>query len=327
MSTPRRILKIAAATLLAAAAATSAIAQDKSKWPQSLTLATASVGGTYFVYGGVVATLLTEKLGIQVSTQQSQGPVSNLMLVNSKKAELGMTTMGPALQAWQGTDWAKANGQMRNMRAVFPMYDTPFHFVTLQSSGIKAVADLNGKNVGVGPKAGTCGTYFPEMFKALGLNVNVRYGGASDMSGMLGDGLIDVFAFCAGVPISAFSEIEASKPATFFTYTDAELAKLKKAMPELSDSTIPKGTYKSLTTDHKTVGLFNFFIVHKDLPDDLVYEITKAVMENNPRMVQGHKAAVETVPANVKANTFLTFHPGAVRYFKEKGIALNPATQ
>ena len=100
---------------------------------------------------------------------------------------------------------------------------------------------------------------------------------------------------------------------------------LKKAMPELSDSLIPKGTYKSQTEDHKTVGLFNFFIVSKDLPDDLVYEITKAVMENNPRMVQGHKAAVETVPANAKANTFLTFHPGAVRYFKEKGIALNPA--
>lgn len=323
MSMTRKLLKVVAVAAMSVSSV--AMAQNKASWPQTLTLATASVGGTYFVYGGVVATLLTEKLGIQVSTQQSQGPVSNLMLVNSKKAELGMTTMGPALQAWQGTDWAKPNGQMRNMRAVFPMYDTPFHFVTLQSSGIKSVAEMNGKNVGVGPKAGTCGTYFPEMFKALGLNVNVRYGGASDMGGMLGDGLIDVFAFCAGVPISAFSEIEASKPALFFTYTDAQLATLKKAMPELSDSVIPKGTYKSLTTDHKTVGLFNFFIVHKDLPDDLVYEITKAVMENHPRMVQGHKAAVETIPANVKANTFLTFHPGAARYFKEKGIALNPA--
>ncbi len=324
MTMTRRFLKLSAAAAVALATATTALAQAKAGWPQTLTLATASVGGTYFVYGGVIATLLTEKLGIQVSTQQSQGPVSNLILVNSKRTELGMATMGPALQAWQGTDWAKPNGQMRNMRAAFPMYDTPFHFVTLQSSGIKSVADMNGKNVGVGPKAGTCGTYFPEMFKALGLNVNVRYGGASDMGGMLGDGLIDVFAFCAGVPIAAFSEIEASKPAHFFTYTDAQLATLKKVMPELTDSVIPKGTYKSLTQDHKTVGLFNFFIVHKDLPDDLVYEITKTVMENNPRMVQGHKAAVETIPANAKANTFLTFHPGAVRYFKEKGIALNP---
>ncbi|MEY4014939.1 MAG: hypothetical protein RLZZ290_1803 [Pseudomonadota bacterium] len=321
----RTLAKVALAATVALTTATAAVAADKSKWPKSITLGTASVGGTYFVYGGVVATLLTEKLGIQVSTQQTQGPVSNLMLVNSNKAELGMTTMGPALHAWNGTGWAKDNGQMRNMRAAFPMYDTPFHFVTLQSKGIKSVADLNGKIVGVGPKAGTCGTYFPMMFDALGLKVTVRYGGASDMGNQLGDGLIDVFAFCAGVPISAFSAIDATKPAVFFTYTADELAKLKKAMPELSDSVIPKGTYKSQKEDHKTVGLFNFFIVHKDLPDDLVYEITKAVMENNPRMVQGHSAASETIPANAVANGFLTFHPGAAKYFKEKGIKLNPA--
>ncbi len=319
----RRFLRAAAAATVALAAATTAVAQDKSGWPKSLTLATASVGGTYLVYGGVVATLLTEKLGIQVSTQQSQGPVSNLLLLQSGKVELGMTTMGPALHAWNGVEWAKSNGQMRNMRAAFPMYDTPFHFVTLKSTGIKSVADMKGKTVGVGPKAGTCGTYFPKMFEALGLDVKVRYGGASDMGGQLGDGLIDVFAFCAGVPISAFSAIEASRPATFFTYTADELAKLRKAMPELTDSTIPKGTYKSQDADHKTLGLFNFFIVHKDLPDSLVYELTKAVMENHPRMVQGHSASKETVPANAVNNTFLTFHPGAARYFKEKGIKLD----
>ncbi|MFZ9758571.1 MAG: TAXI family TRAP transporter solute-binding subunit [Burkholderiaceae bacterium] len=320
----RMFSKIVVAAAVALTAATGAMAADKSKWPKSMTLGTASVGGTYFIYGGVVASLLTEKLGIQVSTQQTQGPVSNLMLVNSKKVELGMTTLGPALQAWNGEAWAKDNGKMRNMRAVFPMYDTPFHFVTLKSSGIKSVADMNGKTIGVGPKAGTCGTYFPMMFDALGMKVTVRYGGASDMGNQLGDGLIDVFAFCAGVPISAFSAIDATKPAQFITYTADEIAKLKKAMPELSDSVIPKGTYTSQTEDHKTVGLFNFFMVHKDLPDDLVYEITKAVMENNDRMVQGHSAAKETVPANAGANGFLTFHPGAVKYFKEKGVKLNP---
>lgn len=325
MRTKRILGLLAVSTALALTTATGAMAQDRSNWPKSLTLATASVGGTYFIYGGVVATLLTEKLGIQVSTQQSQGPVSNLMLLNSGKVELGMTTMGPALDAWNGTRWANGK-QMREMRAAFPMYDTPFHFVTLKSSGIKSVADMAGKNVGVGPKAGTCGTYFPMMFDALGVKVTVRNGGASDMAGQLGDRLIDVFAFCAGIPISAFSSIDATQPATFITYTDAEIAKLKQAMPELSDSMIPKGTYTSLTEDHKTVGLFNFFIVHKDLPDDLVYELTKAVMENNQTMVQGHSAAAETIPANAINNTFLPFHPGAVRYFKEKGIALNPAT-
>jgi TRAP transporter TAXI family solute receptor len=323
MKAAKMITKVAVCAVAAVATISGAMAQNKANWPKSLTLGTASVGGTYFIYGGVVASLLSEKLGINVSTQQTQGPNQNLLLVNSKNIELGMTTMGVAIHGWNGTGWA-AGKQYKDARAAFPMYDTPFHFIAPQKSGIKAVTELNGKNVGVGPKAGTCGTYFPMMLNALGVKATIRYGGASDMGSQLGDGLIDVFAFCAGLPISAFSEIEAQRPVNFFSFTDAQIATLKKAMPELSDSMIPKSTYKSMPGNQKTVGLFNFFIVHKDLPDDLVYEITKAVMENNKRMVQGHSAAVETIPVNAIKNGFLTFHPGAVRYFKEKGIKLDP---
>lgn len=289
---------------------------------KSLTLGTASVGGTYFVYGGVVASLLTQKIGANVSTQQTQGPNQNVILVDGKQVELGMTTMGVALQAWNGTgEWTKGK-KYNNIRAVFPMYDTPFHFIAAEKSGIKSVADMKGKRVGVGPKAGTCGTYFPLMFKALGLNVDIRYGQASDMGGQLGDGLIDAFPFCAGVPISVYTEIEAQRPVRFFTFTAAELAKVKKAIPELSDSTIPKGTYKSMTEDHKTVGLFNFFIVHKDMDADTVYKIAQAVLENNADMVKGHAASKETLLQNWDKNTFLPFHPGAVKYYKEKGIKI-----
>lgn len=302
-----------------------ASAQGKANWPKSLTLGTASVGGTYFIYGGVIAALLTEKIGVNVSTQQTQGPNQNMILTDAKNVDLGMVTMGVALHGWNGSGWA-AGKKYNNVRAAFPMYDTPFHFVTTEKSGIKSVAEMAGKNVGVGPRAGTCGTYFPLMFDALGIKVTIRNGSAADMAGQLGDGLIDVFAFCAGLPISSFSEIEAQRPVRFITFTDQQLATIQQKLPEVSPAVIPKGTYRTLTEDHKTVGVFNFFIVHKDLPDDLVYEITKTVMENNARMVQGHGAAKETLPENAVKNTFLPFHPGAVRYFKEKGIALNPKT-
>ncbi len=303
--------------VLLGASAGPAFAQSK-----GITLGTASVGGTYFVYGGVVAKLLTDKLGITVSTQQTQGPNQNVILVSDKKVELGMTTMGIALQAWNGTgEWTKGR-KFNEIRALFPMYDTPFHFVALKKSGIKAVKDLNGKKAGVGPRAGTCGTYFPLMFKALGLDVTVRFGQASDMANQLSDGLIDAFPFCAGIPIAAYSELDASKEVVFFTYTDDEIAKIKKALPEMSDSVIPKGTYKSQTEDHKTVGVYNFFIVHKDFDADLAYKITKAVLENNAEMVKGHAAAKETVIENWNKNTFLPFHPGAVKYYAEKGIKI-----
>ena len=308
---------LTAATLAAGLAfAGAASAQQK-----GITLGTASVGGTYFIYGGVVASLLTEKLGVNVSTQQTQGPNQNVILTDSKQVELGMTTMGIAYQAWTGTGWAKGK-KYDNIRALFPMYDTPFHFITTEKSGIKSVAELNGKTVGVGPRAGTCGTYFPLMFKSLGLNVTIRFGGASDMGGQLGDGLIDAFPFCAGLPIAGYSEIEAQRPVRFFTYTDAQIATLKRDMPELSDAVIPKGTYKTLTEDHKTVGVYNFFIVHKDFDADMAYKITKAVLENNEALVKGHASAKETLIQNWNRNAFMPFHPGAVKYYKEKGIAI-----
>lgn len=288
--------------------------------PKSLTLGTASVGGTYFIYGGVVANLLTEKLGINVSTQQTQGPNQNVILVDDKRVELGMTTMGIALQAWNGSgEWTKGK-KYNGIRALFPMYDTPFHFVTTDKSGVTSVAGLNGKVVGVGPKAGTPGTYFPIMFETLGIKATIRNGSGSDMAGQLGDGLIATFAFAAGLPIAAFSEIEAQRPVRFFSFSNAEIATLKAKMPELSDAVIPKGTYKSQADDQKTVGVYNFAIAHHEMSEDLAYQITKTVLENNAYLVKGHASASETVHQNWNRNSFLPFHKGAVRYYKEKGV-------
>jgi TRAP transporter TAXI family solute receptor len=289
-------------------------------WPKTLTLGTASVGGTYFVYGQAWATLVGEKIGVPINTQQTQGPNQNIILVQGKNIDLGMVTMGVALQAWNGQgDWTKGQ-KMRDIRALFPMYDTPFHFVALKRSGINSVEQLAGKRVGVGPRAGTPGTYFPLMFQALGIkDVTIRNGQASDMASQLADGLIDCFAFAAGLPIASYSELEATNDVVFFSFTPQEIAKLQQAMPELSPAEIPAGTYKSMTAAQPTVGVFNFAIAHKDVPDSLAYAIVKAVHENHDAMVKGHAAAKETVPENVSKNTFLTFHPGAAKYYKERG--------
>ena len=301
-----------------------ALAQPKPDpgWPKTLTLGTASVGGTYFVYGQVWARLVNEKLGTTIGTQQTQGPNQNIILTDARQVDLGMTTMGVALQAWNGAaEWTKGR-KFRNIRATFPMYETPFHFIALEKSGIKSVKELAGKKSGIGPRAGTCGTYFPLMFKALGVDTAIRNGQASEMAANLQEGLIDAFPFCAGIPIASYSELETATRVRFFTFTDDEIRKLKTALPELSDSVIPKRTYKQQTEDHKTVGMFNFGIAHKDLPESLVYAIVKAVLESNPQMVKGHAASKETLVQNWNRNAFLPFHPGAVRYYKEEGFSI-----
>src|ERR1700686_5468000 len=136
----RRIMRLKSlfaifGTLLALATSTSVLAADPN-WPKSLTLGTASPGGVYYVYGEAVAKILTEKLGIPVNPLPTQGPVHNVKLIESGGAQLGLVTTGVALQGWNGTgDWT-AGQRYRKMRALFPMYDQPFHFVTLPRSGI-----------------------------------------------------------------------------------------------------------------------------------------------------------------------------------------------
>ena len=319
----RRVLSAAAIAfaVMTSAATTTAVAQ-----PVAMTLGTASVGGTYFVYGGLVADLLTERAGIQVAPRQTQGPNQNVILVDEKKMELGMTTMGVALQAVQGSAaWTKGK-KYENIRALFPMYDTPLQCVALKKSGIAAFRQLDGKTVGTGPKAGTPGTYFPLIFDALGMKTMVRNGQGADMGHQLDDGIIDAFCFGAGLPIPIFSQLANEKDVVFFTWTDADIATIRSKIMEFSPSLIPKGTYRQQTADQKSVGLYNFAIAHKDLPDSAAYAITRTVLENNARLVKGHPAAKETIAANAVRNSFLPFHPGAVRYYMEKGVKLDPAT-
>ena len=290
----------------------------------TLTLGTASSGGTYFVIGEAMARILTEKARLQVVPQQTQGPNQNMILIDDRKIELGMVTMGVALQGLTGTGAWTRGKKYESVRALIPMYDTPLQCVALKKSGIESFKQLEGKTVGTGPKAGTAGTYFPLIFEALSLKVQSRNGQSSDMANLLNDGVIDAFCFGAGIPVPTFSELDAAQQVVFFTWTDPELATIRKSLPEFSEAKIPKGTYKQQPADQKTVGLFNFAIANKDMSDDLAYTITRTILENNAAMVRAHPAAKETVAANAIRNTFLPFHPGAVRYYKDKGIKLDP---
>lgn len=311
-----------AALAVAATLALPAAAQDRTGWPNDMTIGTASQGGTYFIYGNGFASYLAESLGINATGEVTGGPVQNVTLVETGDHLMGLVTMGPAYDAWIGKSELAPGLEHKSIRALFPMYQTPFQVIALKSSGIASVADLDGKRVSVGPAGGTPGTYWPQFMTALGVNANVSNAGAADAAGQLADGLIDAFAFAAGVPISAFAELAASQDVVMFGFSEEELPKILEAYPAMAPLTIPAGTYAGHDYDQNTVALWNFAIAHQDMPESLAYEITKLAMENPDRMVQIHAAAKETLLANWDKNTFMPFHPGAVRYYEEKGIAI-----
>ncbi len=292
-------------------------------WPRALNMGTAAPGGTYALYGPAWGQMAQEATGVQISYRTTQGPNQNVILVSRREVELGMVTMGVALQAWNGQgDWTQGN-RFRDIRALFPMYDTPFHGIVLKASGITGHAGLNGRSVGVGPRGGTPGTYYPIMLQHLGIRPSaVRYGSGSDLAGQVQDRLLDAFLFATGVPAPAFSELEVQAEVNYLDFTEEEVRRLTAQFPELAPGTLPMGTYRKQEKPLNIVGMFNFAIAHRGLPEDLVYEITKSILGSNARLRGAISAASETLSENWNKNTFLPFHPGAARYLREVGQAV-----
>lgn len=295
---------------------------DRSDWPDNFTVGTASQGGTYFVYGSGWANLVANELDISGGGEVTGGPNQNLALVHTGDIALGLTTMGPAAEAVAGSSPLAPGVPMDNVCALFPMYETPFSITALASSGIESISDIpDGASIGFGPAASTSDTYFPVILEELGVNFDRRNGGWTDLGGQLQDGLIDVIAFAAGIPIPAVSQLEVQTDVNIIEFTEEEQAKVLESFP-VSEFMIPASTYETLEEDARAVSMWNFAIAGCDLPEDFVYEVTKVTMENNDRMMDVHRTAATTIPENIKYNTVLPFHPGAVRWYEENGYEI-----
>jgi uncharacterized protein len=301
------------------------LADDRADWPDRVHLGTASLGGTYQVVGDGLVTHISDKLGVLALSQATGGPYHNMTLVHTGEAELGLVTLGPARELWDGEGVAAPGEEMRNVRALFPMYQTPFHVVTMADSGIESIDDLSGKRVGVGPMGGTCAAYWPQFLDALGVeDVHLQYAGANHLADYLPSRLSDAFAFCAGLPIRAFQRLERNHDVRMFGLTEDEQATLMETFPVASFE-IPADTYAAMDAPHASVAFWNFAIGHKDLPESLVYELMKLVLDDAEAMEAIHPAMAEARAEHLDKNDVLWFHPGAVRYYQEQGLEVPSA--
>jgi len=299
-----------------------ATAQDKEGWPNTLTIGTGSQGGAYFAYGSGFATIIGQELDLNASVEITGGPGQNVTLVETGDHNMGFVTMGPAYDAWVGKSEVMPDVEHKSIRALFPMYQTPLQAAVLAGSGIDSFDDMEGKRIGVGPASGTSAAYWPRYFANAGMDVSISSAGASDTAGQLKDGLIDAFVYAAGIPTGAYTQLAVENDVKFISMTEEERSKFLAVEPAMSAFTIPANTYEDQPEDVETVSLWNFAIAGEAMPEALAYEITKLAMENNPRMLQVHQAAVETLPEHVDKNSFMPFHPGAVRWFEENGYTI-----
>ncbi|MEM9604824.1 MAG: TAXI family TRAP transporter solute-binding subunit [Pseudomonadota bacterium] len=310
-----------------AAICTIAQANDRSDWPESFTVGTASQGGTYFAYGSGWANLVAQELGLSGGAEVTGGPMQNMALVHTGDASFGMTTLGPAAESINGNNPIAPGLPLDNACAMFPMYQTPFSVTALSSSGIESIADIPaGAKIGFGPAGSTSDTYFPRMMETLGVDFERRNGGWSDLGSQLQDGLLDVIAFAAGVPVPAVSQLEVQTDVNIIEFTADEQATIQGAFPVAAFS-IAADTYTTLEADARSVSMWNFSIANCDLPASLVEAVVDVVMSDNERLVTIHKAARSTVSENWDKNTVLMWHPGAAKWFKENAGADIPDDQ
>jgi len=291
-------------------------------WPVALTMGTGSVGGTYAAYGEAWGMAVEAATGVRMFYRATEGPNEDILLLDRAAIDLAMTTLGIAHEAWTGGGAWTDGVRFRTIRAMFPMYETAFHGIARAGSGISGVDGLAGKIVGVGPEAGTGGSYLPRMLQILGIAVaGFRFGGFSDLANEFVAGNLDACLLAAGPPVPAFLDVAQRMSVRFFGFTPHEVAMLVRELPELSATAIPAGTYagqKRLVCP----GMFNFAICRQALPNSLVYAVTRAALDAAPRLAGRFPVAAETVAGYIDEDKFLPFHPGAARYYRQLGLFL-----
>ena len=297
-------------------------AQVKPGWPKSVTIGAAPVGGTYYIWMGGFAKLLHEKMGIPGNVEVTGGPVHNTQLVDAKQLDFGGVTAGPVWEGWTGEGWAKGK-KHQNARVIFPMYTTYFQMYALKKSGIKNIRDLNGKSIGVGPVGGTPATYWPKILESSGIKPGrIVNAGSADLNSQLKDGMLDANGQSVGLPWVTITEIETTHDVNVLGIPSVDGYNFITKYPYFAKGVIPKGYYKS-NKDYEveTLTLWNFMVVHKDAPGDFVYEVVKKTFENVDILIAAHSSAKETKPEFITISP-IPLHPGAIRYYREKGIKI-----
>ena len=304
---------------LAAAIAAPAVAQNA-----PVVFMTAGDGSAFLPYGQGVAAYLAKK-DIRIEIKKSGGSNDNLIAVDASPMTVGTAFMASAYEAINGTGFA-AGHRHENVRALFPMYETSFQVAALRNSGLRSLADLDGKKVGVGPAKGPAEGFFRAAAEVAHIKPIIVNGDPAALSRQVLNGEIDALWQGAVVPIPSLIAVADQADAIVFGLSDPEVAAVLAKLPALSPTTIPPGTYRGQTAEIKSFSAWNFVVANKDLPDEVAYAITKAVLSAADPKSEIYPTATATRAANAATNRIMPFHPGALRFYRESGVALGWGT-
>ena len=336
MRSPNPVLAIAVATVLVAAGCQAPRATSGGAVPsasasasaapdftgRSVNVVTGGTGGVYIVYGAGLADLLTKTLKVNASAESTAASVANMQLIRDGKAQLAFVLSDTAYDAVKGQG-PQFTGKPADAKALAVLYSNFTHIVAKEGSGIKTIADLKGKRVSVGAANSGTEIIANRILEAYGLDpakdIQRERLGVADSANNLKDGRLDAFFWSGGLPTAQITDLANGTKIVFVDHTDSIKKMADKYGPFYFSATIPKGTYKN-EADVTVAGVANLLVAPTNMDPALAKAILATMFENQATLATIHAEAKNLKPETAVVGSPLDFHPGAIEYYKSKGV-------
>ncbi len=295
----------------------------------NLSITTGGTGGVYYPLGGGLANLLSKYVpGYQATARVTGGSVDNLKLIGSGQSEVAFTMADATWDAYNGQDKFKDSGKVA-VRTLMVLYPNRMHVATIEGTGIGKMADLKGKRVSTGSPGSATEVMAFRVIEAAGLDKDKdmkreRLGVAESVNAIK-DKKIDAFFWVGGVPTAAVTDLAATPGVKMklIDHADAVDAMNKKYGPLYSRDAIPAKSYPGQEATNHITGVWNLLVANASLPNQVAYDIVKTIFDKKDEMIAVHKESQNfDLKYQTNAASPVPFHPGAIKYFSEKGITL-----
>ncbi len=295
-----------------------AIGQEK----VDIKMMTGPMGGSWVPLGGAIAELIQKNIpGTTVSVTPGGG-IANVVGVQEGKADIGFGNSSSSVDGTLGRDPFKA--PTKNVVQLATLYPQYFQMVVLEDSGIKSPADLKGKGICPGPKGHTGELLAQQVLQIYGLSYKdmskINHVSYADAVSLMKDGHVEGYLLGTTIPASSIMDLAASKKIRLLSLPDDKIKELQKINAGYLKRIIPAGTYTGVNYDVNGVGYFTHLVISAKLPEPLVYKITKVLTENVDRLGDVVKDMKGVTAKDLALDIGVPFHPGALKYYKEKGV-------
>ncbi|MGZ5091858.1 MAG: TAXI family TRAP transporter solute-binding subunit [Burkholderiales bacterium] len=311
-------------------AATSTTKQEKAAPSNTvnLSIATGGTGGVYYPLGGGMANVLSKYVpGVSATAEVTGGSVDNLKLIGTGKPYIAFAMADASQDAYRGED--KFKGEKVPLRTLMVLYPNRMHVVSVEGTGVNTMKDLKGKRVSTGSPGSATEVMAFRLIEAAGLDKDKdmkreRLGVAESVNAIK-DKKIDAFFWVGGLPTAAVTDLAATPGVKIKMIEHADLvpAMNKKYGNLYVADVIPKSTYSGMPADSHNASVWNILVANEKMSDEVAYNIVKTVFDHRDDLIAVHQEARNfKLELQKQAATPIPFHPGAVKYFNEKGVKL-----